>query len=234
MSMSTLRGASELVGNVIMLLIVTALISQAFLYGMPLLKKRMDEAATTYMENALKELADAIEVTALQGGETRVRIEAKSRFSSPPIIKLTKDQTGEYMIELRAATQVAKYASKDIPLNDFTSPYNESSVGARALGKMEGVLGINKPVVVTGSCIQLRGGIRLVMKVVPRPIRDPSRNVLTVIELQPITGKSTKANLPVVVDVKKIAERNEVERVETPSGTAFVTKRIITVGVGFE
>jgi len=224
-----MRGASEIVGNVIMLLVVTALISQAFLYGMPILRKRMDESATSYLENALKELADAIEVTALQGGESRVNIESRGRFSSPPTIKLAQDETGDYMIEVRASTLVARYAPKDIPLNDFLGPYNESA-GGGALEKSLGVLGINKPVVVTASSIQISGGIRLIMKVVPRPIIDPSKNVITEIELQPISGKSTKSNLPTAVIIKKVGERTEAEA----AGGGIVTKRVITVGVGFE
>ena len=161
MSIHTLhrmRGASEIVGNVIMLLVVTALISQAFLYGTPILKKRMDESATAYLENSVTELADAIKITALQGGETRVRMELSGRFSSTPTIKLAKDQTGSYMVEIRGSTLVARYASTDVPLNDFTGPYNESSGGA--LSKSEGIIGINEPVVVTASSIPLRGGIR--------------------------------------------------------------------------
>jgi|GEM_PF-6724377 len=95
-----MKGVSELVGNVLMLLVVTGLISEAFLYGMPILRKRMDQATVSYIEKALDDLSDAIEATARNGGETSLRLESQSKFGTPPEIKITKDSLG-YYIELR-------------------------------------------------------------------------------------------------------------------------------------
>jgi hypothetical protein len=217
-----MRGVSELVGNVLMLLVVTGLIAEAFLYGMPILRKRMDQATVTYIEDALSDLGEAIESTAQSGGETSVYLESQSRFGTPPEIKITQDSTG-YYLELRGSAEVAHYAPFDVPLNDFIEPIKSGELVA-------GTLGVNKGVVLTGRSTKLSGGIRTVMTVRSRPIRDPAKDILTLIELTPARGKSTKTTLPTSVYIRKSGERLE----STLEGNQSVTYNIITVEVGFE
>jgi hypothetical protein len=217
-----MRGVSELVGNVLMMLVVTGLIAEAFLYGMPILRKRMDQATVSYMEDALADLANAIEATAQNGGETSVRLESQSRFGTPPEIKVTHDSNGYYM-ELRGSAEVAHYAPFDVPLNDFIEPISEGEL-------VTGTLGVNEGVVVTGRSTKLSGGIRTVMTVRPRPVRDPAKNVLTLIELTPARGKSTKTTLPASVYVRRTGERLESQL----ESNQTVNYNIITVEVGFE
>jgi hypothetical protein len=175
-----MKGVSELVGNVLMLLVVTGLIAQAFLYGMPLLRKRMDQATVAYIEDALDDLSGAIEATAQSGGETKVYLESQSRFGTPPEIKITQDSNG-YYLELRGAAEVAHYAPFDVPLNDFIEPVKSGEL-------ISGTLGVNKAVVLTGRSTKLAGGIRTVMTIRSRPIRDPAKDILTLIELTPPRG----------------------------------------------
>ncbi len=222
MSSHTLRGVSELVGNVLMLLVVTGLISQAFLYGMPILRKRMDQATVSYLEEALDDLSNAIESVAQSGGETTVRLESQSRFGTPPEIKVTQDSNG-YYLELRGASEVAHYAPFDVPLNDFIEPVKSGEL-------VPGTLGVNKGVVLTGRSTRLAGGIRTVMTLRPRPIRDATKDILTLIELTPATGKSTKTTLPTNVYLRRSGERLE----STQESNRTVTYNIITVEVGFE
>lgn len=222
MNSRTLRGVSELVGNVLMLLVVTGLIAEAFLYGMPILRKRMDQATVAYIEEALSDLAEAIEATAQSGGETSVYLESQSRFGTPPEIKITQDSNG-YYLELRGSAEVAHYAPFDVPLNDFIEPVKSGEL-------VSGTLGVNKAVVLTGRSTKLSGGIRTVMIVRPRPIRDAAKDVLTLIELTPARGKSTKTTMPTSVYVRRSGERLE----STLEGGESVTYNIITVEVGFE
>ncbi len=221
-SFSGMKGVSELVGNVLMLLVVTGLIAEAFLYGMPVLRKRMDQASVSYLEDALSNVATAIEATAQNGGETSVRLESQSRFGSPPEIRVTQDSNG-YYIELRGQAQLAHYAPFDVPLNDYIEPVKSGSLVA-------GTLGVNKGAVLTGRSLQLAGGVRNVMTIRTRPIKDPSRDVLTLIELKPAKGKSTKTVLPTQVYLKRTGERLE-SRTES---NQTLTYNIITVSVGFE
>ncbi len=217
-----MKGVSELVGNVLMLLVVTGLISEAFLFGMPILQKRMDQASVSYTENSLIEVADAFEAIAREGGDTKIRLESQSRFGTPPEIKITHDAVG-YYLELRGATKITHYAPYDVPLNDFLESVKDGE-------EIVGTLGINKAIVVTGRSTKLSGGIRNVMTVRPRPIRSPSSPVITLIEITPARGKSTKTTLPTVVYVKKEGERLEsrLENNET------LTYKIISLEVGFE
>ncbi|HDR53099.1 MAG TPA: hypothetical protein ENN60_00270 [archaeon] len=232
----TRRGAAELVGSILMVLVIVALIAEAFLIGMPILNKRMDQASVSYIERALGELSDAIEITARQGGETQVNLETKSRFTSPPSIKLEQDAGGEYKIVLRGQSHALHYASVGIPLNDFIGPYNTTGlyVQSTSVEKVVGTLGVNKGVVVTASSTKISGGIRLIMEVVPRPIRDPSQNVITRIRFQPISGKSTSATLPTRIIVKAVGQTTDIVNEGTSSSPVMVTYRTITVGVGFE
>ncbi|MBR9689653.1 MAG: hypothetical protein GOV01_02010 [Candidatus Altiarchaeota archaeon] len=217
-----MKGISELVGNVLMLLVVTGLISEAFLYGMPILRKRMDQATISYIEDALADLANAMESTAQNGGETSVRLESQSRFSNPPEIKITQDSLG-YYLELRSAAQVAHYAPFDVPLNDFIEPVKSGEL-------IMGTLGVNKGAVVTGRSSKLSGGIRNVMTLRTRPIRDAAKDVLTLIEITPARGKSTKTILPTSVYLSKSGERLE----SVLESNQTVTYNIITLEVGFE
>lgn len=219
---SKMKGVSELVGNVLMLLVVTGLISEAFLYGMPILRKRMDQATVSYIEKALDDLSDAIEATARNGGETSLRLESQSKFGTPPEIKITKDSLG-YYIELRGAAEVAHYAPFDVPLNDFIEPVKS---GALILG----TLGVNKGAVVTGRSSKLSGGIRNVLTIRTRPIRDAAKDILTLIELSPAKGKSSKTTLPTSVYISKSGERLESKL----EANQTVTYNIITLEVGFE
>ena len=217
-----MKGVSELVGNVLMLLVVTGLISEAFLYGMPILQKRIDQTNVNYIEESLSEAADAMETVAREGGETKVRLEAESKFGTPPEIKITQDSLG-YYIELRGATQITHYAPYDVPLNDFLDPVSDGEY-------VVGTLGINKGIVTTGRSTKLSGGIRNVLKIIPRPIRSPSSPVVTLIELSPARGKSTKTTLSTTMYISKEGERLE-SRTELDQS---VTYKIITLGVGFE
>jgi len=228
-STRTLKGVSEVVGTVLTFAIVVGLISNAFLFGMPLLRKEMDKARVVYHEKAMSELADAIEATAREGGETRVKIEAKS--GTPPTIKLVYDNTwGGYQIELRSSSKYTYYAPYDVPRNDDFGPFNESGRTAGKLSLAAGTLGVNKGVVLTARSTKLSGGVRLVMKLIPRPLRDPAKGKLTLIRLSPISGKSTRDTLPTTVVIKKLGETTE----QSMEGGVPVTYRIITVGVGFE
>ena len=217
-----MKGVSELVGNVLMLLVVTGLIAEAFLYGMPILRKRMDQASVSYIESALSDVAKAIEATAQNGGESTVVLEAQSRFGNPPEIKVTQDSLG-YYIELRGQAQLSHYAPFDVPLNDFIEPVKENKLVA-------GTLGVNKGAVLTGRSLQLSGGVRNIMTIRTRPIKDPSRDVLTLIELKPAKGKSAKTTLPTNVYIKRTGERLESQ---TEDNQTF-TYNIITVSIGFE
>ncbi|MBR9680873.1 MAG: hypothetical protein GOU98_03560 [Candidatus Altiarchaeota archaeon] len=205
-----------------MLLVVTGLISEAFLYGMPILRKRMDQATVSYVEEALGDLASAMESTARNGGETTIRLESQSRFGTPPEIKVTKDSLG-YYIELRGAAQVAHYAPFDVPLNDFIEPVKSGEL-------VLGTLGVNRGAVVTGRSSKLSGGIRNVLSVRTRPIRDAAKDVLTLIEVTPAKGKSSKTTLPTSVYLSRSGERLE-SRLES---NQTVTYNIITLEVGFE
>jgi len=217
-----MKGVSELVGNALMMLVVTGLIAEAFLYGMPILRKRMDQATVSYMEGALADLSNAMQATARNGGETIVRLESQTRFGNPPEIKVTRDSNG-YYLEVRGSAQVAHYAPFDVPLNDFIEPVQGGDL-------VPGTLGVNQGVVVTGRSTKLSGGIRTVMTVRPRPIKDPSKDVLTLIELTPARGKSTKTTLPTSVYLRRSGERLESQQ----EANQTVTYNIITVEVGFE
>lgn len=217
-----MRGVSELVGNALMMLVVTGLIAEAFLYGMPILRKRMDQATVSYMEDALTDLADAMQATARNGGETSVRLESQSRFGNPPEIKVTRDSNG-YYLEVRGSAQVAHYAPFDVPINDFIEPVQDGEM-------VPGTLGVNEGVVVTGRSTKLSGGIRTVMTVRARPIKDPSKDILTLIELTPARGKSTKTTMPTSVYLRRSGERLESQQ----EANQTVTYNIITVEVGFE
>ena len=229
MTTRTLRGVSEVVGTVLTFAIVVGLISNAFLFGLPLLRKEMDKARVSYLEKAMSELADAIEATAREGGETRVRIEAKGE--TPVVIKLTYDSTwGGYEIDLRGSSKYTYYAPYDVPRNDDLGPFNESGRTGERVSLAVGTLGVNRGVVLTARSTKLMGGVRLTMRLIPRPLRDPARGKLTWIKLSPITGKSTRDTLPTVVILKKLGETEET----VVEGGTPVVYRIITVGVGFE
>lgn len=218
MSSHTLRGVSELVGNVLMLLVVTGLIAEAFLYGMPILKKRMDQNTVSYIENALGEVADAMEATATNGGNTLVRIDGGDGAE----IKITQDSLG-YYVQTRSAAEIAYYAPFDVPLNDFIEPVKDNEF-------VLGTQSVNKGTVVTGRSTKLSGGIRNVLTVRPRPLRDAGSSQITLIEIEPAPGKSTKTTLPTSVYISKYEDTTE-PRLES---NQTVTYRIIGLYVGFE
>lgn len=222
MNSRTLRGVSEIVGNVLMLLVVTGLIAEAFLYGMPILRKRMDQATVSYVENALGEVADAMEATSNSGGNTRVYLEKGGTFSTPPEIKITHDSLG-YYLEVRSAAQIAYYAPFDVPLNDFIEPVKDGEL-------ILGTQGVNKGVVVTGRSTKLSGGVRNVIILRPRPIRDSGGSDITLIELEPAPGKSTKTTLSTNVYISKYKDTTE-PRLENNQTVMY---RIIGLHVGFE
>ncbi len=234
----TRKGAAELVGNVLMILIAVALISEAMLIGIPIFEKRTDQASISYLENVLSDMADAIEVTAINAGETSISLETKSRFTNPPVIKLEQDANGEYKIVIKGQSKAIHYASTGVPLNDFIGPYNTTglSVQSGAVGKTTGTLGVNKAVVVTGSSNKVSGGIRLNMEVIPRPIKDPSSSTgkISRIVFEPLAGKSTSATLPTRVTIKQTGETTNLVNEGTADDPIMVSYRTITVGVGFE
>ncbi|MBR9681318.1 MAG: hypothetical protein GOV00_00805 [Candidatus Altiarchaeota archaeon] len=238
MTFRTRKGAAELVGNVLMILIGISLIAEAFLIFIPISQKKMDQASTSYLEETLSSLADAIEVTALNGGETMVNIETKSRFTNPPIMKLEQDSNGEYRLVLKGQSKAIHYAATGVPLNDFLGPYNITglTIQSSAVAKATGTLGVNKGVVVTGSSNKVSGGIRLNMEVTPRPIKDPSSSTgkITKIVFVPIPGKSTSSTLPTRISIKQTGESSELVNEGTADNPLMVSYRTLTVGVGFE
>ena len=206
----TRKGASEIVGTMLIFMITTALITEALLIVFPMFEKRMDQASISYLEEALSGIASAIEKTALNGGETVIDLETKSRFSNPPVMKLEQDANGDYKVVLKGQSKAIHYASVGVPLNDFLGPYNTSglSVQSSSVSKTTGTLGVNKGVVVTGSSNKISGGIRLTMEIVPRPIKDPSssKGKVTEIVIEPLSGKRTSSNLPTSMVVRQTGE----------------------------
>gem|GEM_PF-3911459 len=89
---------------------------------------------------------------------------------------------------------------------------------------------MNKGAVVTGRSSKLSGGIRNVLTIRTRPIRDAAKDILTLIELSPAKGKSSKTTLPTSVYISKSGERLESKL----EANQTVTYNIITLEVGFE
>lgn len=228
------KGAAELVGNVLMILIGVSLIAEAFLIFIPISQKKMDQASISYLENTLESLADAIEITALNGGDTIINIESKSKFTNPPIIKLEQDSNGEYRIVLKGQSKTVHYAATGVPLNDFLGPYNTTglNVQSTAVSKATGTLGVNKGIVVTGSSNKVSGGIRLTMEVVPRPIKDVGK--ITKVVFEPIPGKSTSSTLPTRIIIRMVGESAEIVNEGSLDNIVMVAYRTLTVGIGFE
>ena len=234
----TRRGAAELVGNVLMILIAVALIAEAMLIGIPIFEKRSDQASISYLEEALSSLADAIESVSINAGGTVYDLETKARFTNPPIIKLEQDTNGDYRIVLKGQSKAIHYAPTGVPLNDFIGPYNVTglSIQSSAVEKATGTLGVNKGIVVTGSSNKVSGGIRLSMEVTPRPIKDPSSSTgkVTNIVFEPLSGKSTSSTLPTRIVIKQMGETTDLVNEGTADNPVMVSYRTLTIGVGFE
>ncbi|MBR9679744.1 MAG: hypothetical protein GOU99_01685 [Candidatus Altiarchaeota archaeon] len=118
----TMRGQTQMVGTVVLLLVVVALVSEAFLIGGSLLQKNKDKASITYLRNSVEDVSESAATAALEGGELRINLDVRSAATA----KIMRDETEDYVISVNPQLSIPFFAPEWTPLNDESSPYTNS------------------------------------------------------------------------------------------------------------
>ena len=99
--MIQVRGQSEIVASVLLIAIVLAAISAAYLWGLPLFTKSGDVTRLRYVQDTLDRVGNDVLAITREGGQRTLEI----RLETGRIL-LERDETDEYVITYLTSTSV--------------------------------------------------------------------------------------------------------------------------------
>lgn len=100
--------------------IIIAAVSAAYLWGLPLFTKSGDVTRLRYVQDTLDRVGADILAIAREGGQRTVEIRIDEGW-----IILDRDETGSYVISYLTSSPVSFFPPTKTPVTDWNSPYQE-------------------------------------------------------------------------------------------------------------
>lgn len=117
-----MRTQSDIVASMILVAIIIAAISAAYLWGLPLFTKSGDVTRLRYVQDTFDRIGNDVLAIAREGGQRTMEV----RLETGRVI-LERDQTGEYVLTYLTNTPVSFFPAQGAPVNDWNSPYQEKT-----------------------------------------------------------------------------------------------------------
>jgi len=131
----TRKGQNDIVGALIIIVIVLLLVAAAFVWGSMLIEKKGDAQRIETVKGLFEAISSDLNTVAESTSQKERQINLdKGDF------QLETDALGEYVLTYTADLRLMFFASREMPINDYTSPYFSEQLWAEANETNNGTL----------------------------------------------------------------------------------------------
>jgi len=121
------RGQNDIVGALIIVVIVLLLVAAAFVWGSMLIEKKGDAQRIETMKGIFESISNDLNTVAESSSQRERQINLDKGY-----LQIELDALGEYVLTYNADLRLMFFANREMPINDYTSPYSSEQLWAEA------------------------------------------------------------------------------------------------------